>query len=139
MTCHFCDRPIARRDLHQHRITPKSEGGQEIAPLIANATSSTIASAVISRSGDARAGLLLRRVAGVDFQFEAQQRGSRPAALDSVWKVEPGRDKGHKAAYRSLVVYETKNNKAVKLDKDAMDLPEFDLSQEIISSSCHLK
>jgi len=32
MTCHFCQRTVRQRDLNQHHITPRSEGGQEVAP-----------------------------------------------------------------------------------------------------------
>ena len=32
MICHFCEKPIAKRDLNQHHVIPRSEGGQEIAP-----------------------------------------------------------------------------------------------------------
>jgi|GEM_PF-2311476 len=30
--CHFCRKPVCRRDLNQHHVIPKSEGGTETAP-----------------------------------------------------------------------------------------------------------
>ena len=33
MTCYFCNRSIAKRQLHQHHLTPKCEGGTETAPV----------------------------------------------------------------------------------------------------------
>jgi hypothetical protein len=32
MTCHFCEKPVSRKDLNFHHTIPKSEGGEEIEP-----------------------------------------------------------------------------------------------------------